>query len=53
MTENTSTTIDLVFVNILHHIASHGVQDFRGKWPLFFFFSLKLEIAFQILIKKQ
>jgi len=31
VTENSSTTIDLVFVNNLHRIASHGVQEFGAS----------------------
>ena len=31
VTENLSTTIDLVFVNNLHRIASHGVQEFGAS----------------------
>ena len=31
VTEFTSTTIDLVFVNNIHRIVSHGVQDFGAS----------------------
>ena len=31
ITEHTMTAIDLIFVNNLHHIVSHGVQEFAAS----------------------